>query len=220
MLPFHFLNWTRKKLFSFAHPLDEQKIIISLSALMRQSLKSVSNTGVPSDFTGIPRKHFQWWYIIISWRLAVLYSFTLSKELNYIYEFKMGFCFQSTKKKKSHKTSFWWKDWKEYPVGSSWGIWVCLVWAWGCWGRISLLLKLPEKGKWRGRFCGLGSRGHMGKVQCCTKGGLHWTLESISLLRVWSNIATVFLERWSMPQGCQGLKDIWIMPLTKCFNKC
>lgn len=23
-----------------------------------------------------------------------------------------------------------------------------------------------------------------------------------------------------MPQGCQGLKDIWIMPLTKCFNKC
>lgn len=99
MLPFHFLNWTRKKLFSFAHPLDEQKIIISLSALMRQSLKSVSNTGVPSDFTGIPRKHFQWWYIIISWKLAVLYLFTLSKELNYIYEFKMGFCFQSTKKK-------------------------------------------------------------------------------------------------------------------------
>lgn len=158
MVSFHFLNWTRRKLFSFALPLDKQKIFISLSALMRQSLKSVPNTGVPSDFTRIPRQDFPWRYIIISWKRVALYSFTVSKEISHTYEVNMGFFFQSTKK--NHKASLWWKDWKECPVKNSWGHWVCLVWTKGGWGMISLLLKLPEEGKWRERYCGLpGTQG-------------------------------------------------------------
>ncbi|GAB0195126.1 hypothetical protein GRJ2_001977900 [Grus japonensis] len=37
--------------------------------------------------------------------------------------------------------------------------------------------------------------GHMGMVQSCTRGGLDWTLGSISLARGWSNTGTGFLER-------------------------
>lgn len=45
-----------------------------------------------------------------------------------------------------------------------------------------------------------------------------WTLGSFFLQREWSNPATGSLERWSKPQTCQGLRDIWPMSLTKCFN--
>jgi len=37
-------------------------------------------------------------------------------------------------------------------------------------------------------------------------------LESIFLLRAWSNTGAGFLERWSMPQACQHLTGIWTMP--------
>jgi len=50
--------------------------------------------------------------------------------------------------------------------------------------------------------------GCMGMVQRCTRGGLDWTLGSISLWRGWSNTGTGFLERWSMPQACQWLRHL------------
>jgi len=37
--------------------------------------------------------------------------------------------------------------------------------------------------------------GHVGTAQSCTKGGLDWTLGSVSLTREWSNAGTGFLER-------------------------
>ena len=55
-------------------------------------------------------------------------------------------------------------------------------------------------------------------VQSCARGGLDWTLGSISLARGWSNTATGFLETWSIPQAWQCLRGIWTMPLTTCFN--
>lgn len=98
---------------------------------------------------------------------------------------------------------------------SSWGLWVCLVWAWGCWGRISLLLKLPKEGKWRGRYYGLlgiQRRTH-GKGSVLYQGRF-----ALDIREDFSNIGTVFLEKWLIPHGCQGLKDIWTMPLTNYFN--
>ena len=53
----------------------------------------------------------------------------------------------------------------------------------------------------------------MGIVQSCTRGGLVWTLGSISSLRGWSNTGTDFLEMCWMPQACQCLRGIWTMPL-------
>ncbi|KAK4822988.1 hypothetical protein QYF61_024696 [Mycteria americana] len=50
------------------------------------------------------------------------------------------------------------------------------------------------------------------------KGGLDWTLGSISLPRGCSNTGTGFLERWSMPQACQCSRGIWTTPLIRCFN--
>jgi len=38
------------------------------------------------------------------------------------------------------------------------------------------------------------------------------TVGSISLLRGWSNTGTGFLERWLIPQACQRLGGIWMMP--------
>ncbi|KAK4809599.1 hypothetical protein QYF61_025042 [Mycteria americana] len=40
-------------------------------------------------------------------------------------------------------------------------------------------------------------------VQSCIRGGSDLTLGSTSLPRGWSNTATGFLERWSMPHTCQ-----------------
>jgi len=42
---------------------------------------------------------------------------------------------------------------------------------------------------------------HLGTAQTCARGGLAWTRGCISLPRGWSNTATGFLERWSMPQA-------------------
>jgi len=36
--------------------------------------------------------------------------------------------------------------------------------------------------------------GHVGMIQSCARGGLDWTLGSISLLRGWSSTGTGFLE--------------------------
>jgi len=59
----------------------------------------------------------------------------------------------------------------------------------------------------------LGSRHrHVGMVQSCTRGGLHWTLRSLSLPRGWSNTGTGFLGGWLMLQACQCLRGIWTMP--------
>lgn len=65
---------------------------------MRQSLKSVPNTGVPSDFTRIPRQDFPWRYIIISWKRVALYSCTVSKEISPTYEVNMGFFSKAPRK--------------------------------------------------------------------------------------------------------------------------
>ena len=55
-------------------------------------------------------------------------------------------------------------------------------------------------------------------VHCCIRGGLDWTLGSISLQRRWSSIGTGSLERWLMPHTCQCFRGIWTMPLITCFN--
>jgi len=60
--------------------------------------------------------------------------------------------------------------------------------------------------------------GHVGMVQSCTKGGLDWTLGSLSLLRGWSNTGMDFLGRWSTPQAGQCLRGIWTMSLMTLFN--
>jgi len=60
--------------------------------------------------------------------------------------------------------------------------------------------------------------GHVGMFQSCIRGGVDWTLGSISLPRGWSNTGTVLLGRWSMPQACQFLRGIWTMPLITRFN--
>ena len=60
--------------------------------------------------------------------------------------------------------------------------------------------------------------GHVGMVQSCIRGGLDWTLGSISLPRGWANPGIGFLETWSIPQACQCLGGIWTMPFTTCFN--
>ena len=56
------------------------------------------------------------------------------------------------------------------------------------------------------------------KASSCIRGGVDWTLGSISLPRGWSNTGTVLLGRWSMPQACQFLRGIWTMPLITRFN--
>jgi len=42
--------------------------------------------------------------------------------------------------------------------------------------------------------------GHVGMVQSCARGGLDWTLGSISLPKGWSNAGTGFLKRWLIPK--------------------
>lgn len=49
--------------------------------------------------------------------------------------------------------------------------------------------------------------GHVGMDQGCDRGDLDWTLGSISLLKECSNTGAVFLERCSMFQACQCLRD-------------
>ena len=92
------------------------------------------------------------------------------------------------------------------------------------WGSLIALYSFLRRGSGEGgaeRFS-LGSRdpvtGRVGMAQSCIRGGLDWTLGSISLLRGWSNTETGFLERWSMPHPCQCLRGIWTMPLRTCFN--
>jgi len=53
---------------------------------------------------------------------------------------------------------------------------------------------------------------HMGMGKICIRRSSDLTLGNISLTRGWSNIATGFLERWSMPYACQCLKKRHLDP--------
>lgn len=85
-----------------------------------------------------------------------------------------------------------------------------------CGGWPHYFLKLPEEGEWRGRCWALpsDSQGHMKMVQSHARGSIYLTLESFSLLSVWSTTGTNFLEKRPMPQ-C--LRDICTMLLTTFF---
>jgi len=48
----------------------------------------------------------------------------------------------------------------------------------------------------------------VGMVQICVRGGSHFTLGNISLVREWPNPGTAFLESQSMSQACQYLRHL------------